>query len=129
MIFKRISVTFLFVILMVVSCSGQSISRLTAGEFDQKIKSDENIVILDVRTSAEFESGHIKGALNADFRSANFMHTISTFDKSKTYLLYCRSGGRSLSAAKKMQQAGFKNIYDLKGGIIVWQNAGKPVVK
>ena len=60
-------------------------------------------VILDVRTEEEFESGYIKGALNMDIRGgADFLASIESLDKSKSYFVYCRSGARSGQACQLM---------------------------
>lgn len=79
-------------------------------------------VILDVRTADEFESGHIKGALNMDIRGgADFMASIETLDKSKSYFVYCRSGARSGQACQLMSQLGFSAVYNLDGGVLAWE--------
>ncbi|HCS21853.1 MAG TPA: rhodanese-like domain-containing protein [Bacteroidetes bacterium] len=87
---------------------------------------DTNVVTIDVRTSGEVLEGYIDGAdlfidVNGDFKSQ-----IATLDKSKTYLVYCRSGGRSSTAAKMMEAEGFNSIYNLSGGISSWSGPVKP---
>jgi rhodanese-related sulfurtransferase len=81
-----------------------------------------------VRTPGEFNEGHIEGAQLIDFQSGNFENEIAALDKSKTYAVYCRSGNRSGQAVKVMREAGFKNLYNLNGGVIDWANAGLPLV-
>ena len=79
-------------------------------------------VILDVRTAEEFESGYIKGALNMDIRGgADFVASIETLDKSKSYFVYCRSGARSWQACQLMSQLGFSAVYNLDGGVLAWE--------
>ena len=79
-------------------------------------------VILDVRTSEEFESGYIKGALNMDIREgSDFVASIETLDKSKSYFVYCRSGARSWQACQLMSQLGFSAVYNLDGGVLAWE--------
>jgi rhodanese-related sulfurtransferase len=79
-------------------------------------------VILDVRTSEEFESGYIKGALNMDIRGgADFLASIEMLDKSKSYFVYCRSGARSGQACQLMSQMGFSAVYNLEGGVLAWE--------
>lgn len=79
-------------------------------------------VILDVRTAEEFESGYIKGALNMDIRGgADFLASIESLDKSKSYFVYCRSGARSGQACQLMSQMGFSAVYNLDGGILAWE--------
>ena len=79
-------------------------------------------VILDVRTAEEFESGYIKGALNMDIREgSDFVASIETLDKSKSYFVYCRSGARSWQACQLMSQLGFSAVYNLDGGVLAWE--------
>src|SRR5689334_11790705 len=61
----------------------------------QKLLSQTNLVILDIRTPEEFKSFHIAGATNIDFQGPNFEQRINSLDKSKSYLVHCASGGRS----------------------------------
>jgi rhodanese-related sulfurtransferase len=73
--------------------------------------------LLDVRTPAEFDAGHIQGAINVDFENVNFQSEVKKLDVSKTYFVYCRSGNRSSQSVVIMRNSGIKNIYDLQGGI------------
>lgn len=79
-----------------------------------------NTVLLDVRTPAETAGGVITGALELDFRSADFAAEVAALDKDKTYLVYCASGGRSGKTCEMMEAAGFKNVVNLKGGYRAW---------
>lgn len=78
----------------------------------------ENIIVIDVRTKEEYDSGHIKNAINIDFYSDDFEKEISVLDKNKEYMIYCRSGGRSSEALEIMKEMGFKNVSELEGGIM-----------
>jgi thioredoxin 1 len=69
-----------------------------------------------VRTSDEFLGRHLQNAKNIDVGGGSFEQQIETLDKSKPVLVYCLSGGRSSSAASKMREAGFKEVYELDGG-------------
>jgi rhodanese-related sulfurtransferase len=95
----------------------------------QKLLSQTNLVILDIRTPDEFKSFHIAGATNIDYHGANFEQRIGSLDKSKTYLVHCASGGRSTHSLKIFQKYDFKSLYHLDGGINAWKNAGLPVEK
>ena len=79
-----------------------------------------DVVILDVRTPGETAAGMIEGAVEIDFRGDNFKDQISALDKDKTYLVYCKSGGRSASACEIMQEMGFEKLYNLDGGYTRW---------
>lgn len=101
--------------------------NLDAAEFAQKI-SQSSVVLLDVRTPAEFNEGHIPNAVNIDVLAEYFSADIETLDKSKEYAVYCRSGKRSVDAAYVMGEAGFDKTFNLTGGIIEWLEAGNPTV-
>lgn len=82
-------------------------------------------VLIDVRTAREYQSGAIPGTkLNIDVRNAQFKAEMNKLDKNQTYLVYCRSGGRSGQAVKLMESMGFKHIYNLKHGFMGWKRAG-----
>lgn len=86
----------------------------------ENLAQDSKSVVLDVRTQDEVNSGAIPGAINIDMFSPNFMQQIQQLDKSKTYLVYCRSGNRSRSACGAMASLGFDKLYNLIGGIGAW---------
>lgn len=70
---------------------------------------------IDVRTPAEFSAGHVKGAKNIDVQAATFDAEVGKLDKSKTYVVYCKSGNRSAQAITKMKALGFTSLIDGKG--------------
>ena len=81
----------------------------------------KKVQLVDVRTAREFGGGHIKNAKNIDFFSAtNFKNAFEKMNKEKPVYLYCRSGARSLKAARRLVDMGFSKIYDLKGGYSRW---------
>jgi rhodanese-related sulfurtransferase len=84
-----------------------------------------DIVVLDVRTPEETAEGMIDGAIEIDFQNANFQEQIDQLDKDKTYLVYCRSGGRSADACEMMQEKGFESLYNLEGGYLRWSAENK----
>ena len=105
------------------------VTHVNAQEAYALLKAKPDVVILDVRTPGEFASGHIDGAVNIDFKNANFANEIAKLDGSKEYLVHCRSGGRSTRSLKQFKSAGFTNIDHLDGGIIAWNKAGLETVK
>ncbi len=114
--------------LLLAGCSSSTTaSDLSVTEFSAKI-AEAGVITLDVRTPGEFAEGYIKGARLIDFQSSNFENQIATLDKNATYAVYCRSGNRSGQAVKVMQDAGFINVFNMKGGVIDWANAGLPLV-
>ena len=101
--------------------------NLGAKEFSEKI-AEEGVRILDVRTPDEISKGYIEGAQFVDFYREDFKIEIDSLNKEFAYAIYCRSGKRSAQAMEIMKEFGFKNLYNLDGGIIEWTNAGLPVV-
>lgn len=118
--------------LFINSCSsGQSQNNkttLTPIEFAEKLKQLPTAILLDVRTPDEFLGGHITNAKNIDWNGDDFDKQISTLDKSKTVLVYCKSGRRSAAAASKMRSEGFKEVIELHGGIMKWVDEKMPLV-
>lgn len=94
----------------------------------QRLLNKKNTVLLDVRTDAEYKDGHIPGAVQADvLKPDNFKKQIAGLDKTKNYLLYCKSGKRSSKAKFIMKEMGFNKLKDLRGGYSQW--SGKKEVK
>ena len=102
------------------------ISAQEAYALIQEKSDDPNFKILDVRTSDEYNTGHIEGAFNIDYDSDTFNDILSKLDKSGEYLVYCRSGSRSSGAVKAMEDMKFTVIYHMRGGIIEWSAEGLP---
>jgi thioredoxin len=103
-------------------------SSLTATEFEKGIAGKDSIQLLDVRTAGEFNGGHLQGALLADWKDKNeFSRRIAFIDKNKPVYIYCLGGGRSEAAAAKMRAIGYKEVYELKGGINAWKAENKTV--
>ena len=125
------ALAFLMAPLLVVltACGGSTvkINNLNADGFASNIK-NPGVVVLDVRSAAEYASGHIEGAINIDVEAANFDTKIAKLDKTVEYAVYCHSGRRSAIAADKMTGANFEKITNLEGGIQAWQAAGFPLV-
>jgi phage shock protein E len=102
--------------------------NLSVDEF-ARMAADKQNVILDVRTPGEFSAGHIPGAVNLDYNAPDFQAKAAALDKSKTYLVHCAVGGRSVRACEKMSRLDFPNLYNLPGGFKAWAKAGQPVEK
>lgn len=110
----------------------ESVKTIDSGEAHvliEKNKDNPDFVILDVRTAEEYSQGHLKDSAIIDYKSETFDEEVGQLDKSKTYLVYCRTGRRSNEAAEKMTEAGFVDVYHLDGGITEWQESGFPVDK
>jgi rhodanese-related sulfurtransferase len=92
-----------------------------------KLRAGGTNVVLDVRTSKEFQSGHIPGAVNLDFNGPDFKEKVKSLDKGKLYLVHCAAGVRSAKACKIMGGLDFTNLVNLEGGFRAWEKEGKPV--
>jgi len=100
--------------------------HMAAADFSTALNKPGTI-ILDVRTPAEFASGHLPSAQNIDIEGSNFATRVAALDKNATYAVYCRSGNRSEGALAQMAAAGFTHAYGLAGGIGAWQSMGGPM--
>ena len=94
-----------------------------------KLAADHKNIVLDVRTSKEFQAGHLPGALNMDVNAPDFAERVAKLDKSKTYLVHCAIGVRSAKACEKLNELNFPHLYNLPGGFKAWAKAGQPVEK
>ena len=103
-------------------------TTLPPSDFEKEL-SQNNVQLLDVRTASEYQSGHLINALQADWNNkAEFKDRTSHLDKKKTILVYCAAGSRSSAAGDWLMQQGYQ-VKELKGGIISWKQASKPVVQ
>lgn len=111
--------------IILFSCTAQTKTSLSADEFEKSINK-EAVQLLDVRTPGEYAGGHIKNTLLANWNDKEeFNRRISFIDKNKPVYVYCLAGGRSAAAADKMRGMGFKNVFELEGGINAWKAANK----
>jgi len=102
----------------------KDISVKEAYDMIQKNLENPNFIILDIRTPEEFNSGHIKGAINIDYYAPDFVEQLKSLDKNKTYLIYCRTGHRSGNAKSIFKQLGFREVENMVGGINRWKEEG-----
>lgn len=124
---KKILTCLLAALGLTTAC-GQDIYENTDVQGFSGLIADTSVVLLDVRTAAEFAEGHIKGAVLIDQGQSGFVEKAkATLPIDKKIAVYCRSGRRSANAAGKLADIGYKCV-NLKGGIIAWKDAGKPVV-
>jgi phage shock protein E len=88
---------------------------------------NQDFIIIDVRRPDEFAGGHIASAINID--SSRFSEQLPGLDPNTTYIICCLRGGRSAAVRKLMRDAGFREVYEIEGGISAWEAAGFPVVR
>jgi rhodanese-related sulfurtransferase len=109
-----------------------SIKTITTEEAYNAIKDNkdnDNFVILDIRTPGEYATGHLENSVPIDFYSDTFAEDLNKLDKTKTYLVYCRSGNRSTNSLKVFSKLGFSRVLNMAGGIRGWLAADYPVVQ
>lgn len=140
---KKIIVVLSSVLFMsITACSGNSnantstqevvqqeevIVDVTVNQFKDLIATEGTL--LDVRTPEEWAEGIIPNAEKINYNGDDFSNQVEKLDKTKPIFIYCRSGGRSTSAAKVLKEKGFTKVYNLDGGITAWGSAGNKVVK
>lgn len=107
----------------------QGTFNVNAKEFHDLLNATGDYVVLDVRTPQETSAGMLQHAHQINIHDADFDRKVSEFHKEKPVFVYCRSGARSESAMYRMKALGFKEVYNLSGGIIAWQRLGYPLVK
>ena len=95
--------------------------NIDSSSFEKLINEEKNAVILDVRSQEENSALRIPNSLLIDIHKPDFLNQIEKLDKSRTFLVYCRSGRRSFDACTEMRQLGFGKVYNLKTGIIGWK--------
>ncbi len=86
----------------------------------------DELVIIDVSTPKEFKDLHLEGAINVSLLSRFFKTRLDVMNKNKTYMVYCKVGGRSKIAQKLMQKLGFRTVYNIVGGTLLWEEEGLP---
>ncbi|MDV4111494.1 thioredoxin [Elizabethkingia anophelis] len=129
--YKNLIVVFFLILL--TGCgkaqNNKSESSLPAIEFSKKLGQTKDVQLVDVRTPDEFRNGHLKNAMNIDWSADDFNEKSKALDKSKPVFVYCMSGPRSMAAAAKLKEMGFKNVYEMQGGMMKWRNTSLPEVK
>ena len=127
---KYLSIILAIVAIVFNSCTnGQSTPSgpsIPAIAFSKKIAELPDAPVIDVRTPGEFSQGHLNNAINYDISTSEFNTKIASIDKFKPVLVYCLTGSRSTYAVRYMQSIGFKEVYELNGGIIKWRAASLP---
>lgn len=101
----------LILIFSVIACSQNDVKTKVAEKIDLN-----NVIIIDVRSEAEFNSGHVKNAIHIPFQEISSKIESITKDKSKRILLYCASGGRSGMALRSLKEMGYSNATN-EGGL------------
>lgn len=125
---KKITILFgLTALLFLNACKNKNesleIQVLAPQEFHDATAGN-NVQLLDVRTSKEFQEGHVANAINMDVLEESFSSKVEVLDPDKPVYLYCRSGKRSAKASAILNDLGFKEVYDMEGGFLNWESKG-----
>ena len=118
-----------FFLLIVYSChvfESNEISVISDYQFNEI--QDNDYTLVDVRTTEEYESGHIQNAINIDFYSESFEKEILLLSKSSSIILYCRTQNRSTKTADFLKENGYMDISIIEGGINSWVKNGNDLV-
>ncbi|WP_251025633.1 MULTISPECIES: rhodanese-like domain-containing protein [Exiguobacterium] len=121
---KRISLfvgvlALMAIFIFVTTSEKDEITRIDVKTLQNKLENEE-ITLLDVRESSEYEGGHIEGAVNASLSSLDANQL--PYPKDEPIYVICRSGNRSAQAASQLQDAGYTEIYDVSGGMMAWES-------
>jgi sulfur-carrier protein adenylyltransferase/sulfurtransferase len=98
-------------------------------ELSQRLANREPVTVIDVRDPDEYREGHLEDATNISRGFLEFRIGGAITDPETPIVLYCQTGLRSVLAAKALQELGYKNVINLKGGYQRWAQSGLPVVK
>lgn len=122
---KRLILVFVLVLVFMCGCSSNDTVKVVQVD-KNKAESliDEGALLIDVRSITEYNQGHIDGAINIDVQEIlnvtdSITYENASISKNKKIIVYCRSGSRSSSAAAKLVELGYTNVYDL-GSIDNW---------
>lgn len=122
----RIILTSIVLLAITMGLDAQQITPVTSVEAAKMIKTGKEWVVLDVRTPAEFNAGHIKGAINIDVNRPDATEQYNKLNKNAKYLVVCRTRNRSGVVTNYMAKQGFKTIYQITDGMAGWTANGLP---
>jgi rhodanese-related sulfurtransferase len=115
---KKISSFLILIILVFLTACGNAGYKNVSTDDAKKLIEDNEVIVLDVRTSEEFQGGHIPNAILIPLQELE--NRLTELDKEKSYLVVCRSGNRSTQASEILSNNGFSTIYNMTGGMNNW---------
>ena len=121
---KIIPIILLFTWALASCGSHNNLSLDIAADDFLRNREGSNSFVLDVRTKAEYERGHLADARLIDLYSPGAGDALMKLDKSATYYVYCHSGVRSRSIVQIMHENGFSNVFNIRGGVIDLARSG-----
>jgi rhodanese-related sulfurtransferase len=117
-----IVLTWLLVGMLTLALAPVNYVNVDVSQAKQMIESNPNLVILDVRTQGEYDSGHIQNATLIPV--SELAGRLGELEKDREILVYCAAGGRSATASQTLVDNGFLKVYKMLGGITAWKTAG-----
>ena len=103
----------------------KQLKNFSPQEFQEAMAKWPEAILIDCRTAAEFQHGHLEGAINMDYLDYNFLDKMEALAPEKTYLVYCRTGRRSVRTCMLMKNGGIPDAYNLDGGLTALQELNK----
>ncbi len=108
--------------------SDPKVPQVIADRVKKAIDSGEKVILLDVRTPGEYSGGRIEGAINLPLDDVVEKVEEIIPDKQSTVFVYCLSGSRSVDAVSEMIKLGYKNVFNLSNGLLVWKVMNYPLI-
>jgi rhodanese-related sulfurtransferase len=93
-----------------------------------RLLNHENAIMIDMRSDRDFRDGHIVNAVHAPAENSDMSARLDKY-RDRPLIVYCRSGQRSMPVCSKLRKQGFEKVYNLKGGVLGWQQADLPISK
>jgi len=124
----RVALTVLVLVLVAPACSTGQATVTIDPDAAAELIAGEDVVVLDIRTPDEFAAGIVAGAVNIDFYADDFAAQLAALDRDASYVVYCRSGNRTVQAMQTFADLGFSDVSEIAGGILGWQASGLPLV-
>ena len=131
---RRLALLVIPLVLVVAACGGaatathiEAVETVLPGAVADILAVGDHEV-LDIRTPEEFAGSHLEGAVNIDFFDPTFADELEALDPDASYVIYCKSGGRSGAAMDMIRELGFGDVHEIDGGIEAWTEAGLPAI-
>lgn len=108
------------------------VAMMAVTQASDYVSANDDAIIVDVRTPAEFTASHITDAVNINVQDESFESLVVSLDRDKTYIVHCTKNpadGRSSRALQTLKELGFNNLYSLEGGYIAWKDAELPLTE
>jgi len=110
---------------LIFSLNSISAELWTVSKLNENIsKLDHELILLDVRTQAEYDSGHILNAINISHEQILEDPELLAEYKDSQMVVFCRSGGRAGKVIQLLESIGFEDIIDIDGDMLAWSEAG-----